>query len=185
MDKKMKVKRVLALVVVIGIAGLMPASILTARAVDNDQSLVLPSPLCDSVRVAAGNKVAFHVYARGVQIYRWDGTAWVFVAPVATLFADANYAGQVGIHYAGPTWESNSGSKVLATRVAGCTPDPTAIAWLRLQSVSTNGPGVFNSVTYIQRVNTQGGVPPATPGESIGAAVEVPYTAEYYFYREE
>ncbi|HSQ20435.1 MAG TPA: DUF3455 domain-containing protein [Blastocatellia bacterium] len=137
------------------------------------------------MRVPAGNKVAFHVYARGVQIYRWDGTTWVFVAPVATLFADANYAAQVGIHYAGPTWESNSGSKVLATRVAGCTPDPTAIPWLRLQSVSTNGPGVFNSVTFIQRVNTKGGVAPAVPGASIGEAAEVPYTAEYYFYREE
>jgi Protein of unknown function (DUF3455) len=185
MNKKMKIGRVIALVVLIGVAALTHASILTVRAVDNDQSLVLPSPLCDKVQVPAGNKVVFHVYARGVQIYRWDGTAWVFVAPVATLFADANYAGQVGIHYAGPTWESNSGSKVVATRVADCTPDSTAIAWLRLQSVSTTGPGVFSSVTYIQRVNTQGGKAPAVPGDSVGASVEVPYTAEYYFYREE
>jgi Protein of unknown function (DUF3455) len=56
---------------------------------------------------------------------------------------------------------------------------------LRLQSVSTTGPGVFSSVTYIQRVNTQGGKAPAVPGDSVGASVEVPYTAEYYFYREE
>lgn len=185
MNKKLKIKRLVALAILIGIAGLTPTSILTVRAVDNDQTLVLPSPLCDMVRVPAGNKVVFHAYARGVQIYRWDGTAWVFVAPVATLFGDANYSGQVGIHYAGPTWESNSGSKVLGTRVAGCTPDAYSIAWLRLQSVSTNGPGVFNSVTYIQRVNTQGGVAPSFPGASIGTAVEVPYTAEYYFYREE
>lgn len=185
MNKMIEIKRLAAMAVLIAVAVLTPTSILTARAVDNDQTLVLPSPLCDGVRVPAGNKVAFHAYARGVQIYRWDGTAWVLVAPAATLFADANYSAQIGIHYAGPTWESNSGSKVLGTRVAGCTPDPTAIAWLRLQSISTNGPGVFNAVTYIQRVNTQGGIPPSFPGGSIGASVEVPYTAEYYFYREE
>jgi hypothetical protein len=38
-------------------------------------------------------------------------------------------------------------------------------------------------VTYVQRVNTTGGLRPAAPGSSIGAVVEVPYTAEYYFYR--
>jgi hypothetical protein len=129
--------------------------------------------------------VAFHTYALGVQIYRWNGTRWVFLEPVATLFADANYHGKVGIHYVGPTWESNSGSKVVARRVADCTPDLTAIPWLRLETVSTEGPGIFNSVTYVQRVNTVGGLAPAAPGSSIGMVVEVPYTAEYYFYRAE
>ena len=185
MNKRIRIKLVIAFVLLIGAAGLAPASMMTARAVDNDQTLVLPSPLCDRVQVPAGNKVSFHVYARGVQIYRWDGKAWVFVAPSATLFADANFTGQVGIHYAGPTWESNSGSTVRATRIADCTPDPTAIPWLRLQSVTTGGPGIFSSVTWVQRVNTQGGVAPATPGDSIGASAEVPYTADYYFYREE
>jgi hypothetical protein len=119
----------------------------------------------------------------GVQIYRWNGASWDFVEPVARLYASANYHGEVGIHYAGPTWESNSGSKVVATRLEGCSPDPTAIPWLLLQTVSTEGPGIFSSVTYIQRVNTVGGLAPAAPGLSIGATVEVPYTAEYYFYR--
>ena len=119
----------------------------------------------------------------GVQIYRWNGTTWEFVAPAAILFADDDYHGQVGTHYAGPTWESNSGSKVVASRVQGCTPDPTAIEWLRLKTVSTEGPGIFDRVTYIQRVDTTGGLAPTAPGPFIGAEVEVPYTAEYYFYR--
>jgi hypothetical protein len=55
------------------------------------------------LRVPAGNKVASHVYAAGVQIYRWDGSSWVFLAPEATLFADYGFHGVVGIHYAGPT----------------------------------------------------------------------------------
>jgi hypothetical protein len=48
---------------------------------------------------------------------------------------------------------------------------------------STEGPGIFDRVTYIQRVNTAGGLPPSGPGPFIGAEEEVPYTAEYYFYR--
>lgn len=145
----------------------------------------LPTPLCDSIRVDAGHEVAFHTYAVGVQVYRWNGTAWVFVEPVASLFADKGYRGQVGTHYAGPTWESNSGSKVIGRRVAGtgCTPDAGAIPWLKLEAVTTDGPGIFNGVTFIQRVNTTGGNAPAAPGTTVGEEARIPYTAEYYFYR--
>jgi Protein of unknown function (DUF3455) len=179
----MKIKRAIARVLLLTVAGVALASIPAARAGDNHHEPDLPSPLCDRLQVPEGNKVAFHVYAQGVQVYRWSGTSWGFVEPVATLFADANYHGKVGIHYVGPTWESNSGSKVVATRLEGCSPDPTAIPWLLLQTVSTDGPGIFNSVTYVQRMNTMGGLAPTAPGSTIGAMAEVPYTAEYYFYR--
>lgn len=177
----MKLKRVIALTALLTVSGLAP-SISAAPA--GDRSPELPSPLCDRVQVAEGNKVAFHAYANGVQVYRWDGFNWVLVQPIATLFANANYQGKVGIHYRGPTWESNSGSKVVGTRLFGCSPDPTAIPWLKLEAVSTSGPGIFGQVTYIQRVNTAGGLAPTYPGSSIGQVIEVPYTAEYYFYRE-
>ena len=178
--RTMKLQRVTGLLL------LLVASVLSVpavRASSDARTPDLPFPLCDSVQVPAGNKVTFHVYALGVQVYRWAGTGWVFVAPVANLFADDNYRGQVGTHYAGPTWESNSGSKVVATRVAGCTPDPTAIPWLRLQTVTTDGPGIFSSVTFVQRVNTRGGLAPTASGSYVGEEVKVPYTAEYYFYR--
>jgi hypothetical protein len=165
------------------LAVLALASISVARAGEGNRAPDLPSPLCDLLRVPPANKVAFHVYALGVQIYRWNGTSWVFVAPSARLFADAEYHGEVGIHYAGPTWESHSGGKVIASRLESCAPDPTAIAWLLLQTVSTEGPGIFDRVAYIQRVNTAGGLPPTAPGPYIGAEEEVPYAADYYFYR--
>jgi Protein of unknown function (DUF3455) len=155
-----------------------------AQAIEDNRAPDLPSPLCDRLQVQGG-RVAFHVYALGVQIYRWNGASWVFVAPSARLYADAEYHGEVGIHYAGPTWESNSGGKVIASRLESCAPDPTAIPWLLLQKVSTEGPGIFHRVTYIQRVNTAGGLPPTAPGPYIGAEEEVPYTAEYYFYRDQ
>ena len=158
------------------------ASITVARASDDNRAPDLPSPLCDRLQVQ-GSRVAFHVYALGVQIYRWNGISWDFVAPSARLFADAEYHAEVGIHYAGPTWESNSGGKVVASRVESCAPDPTAIAWLLLRKVSSEGPGIFDRVAFIQRVNTAGGLPPSGPGPFVGAEEEVPYTAEYYFYR--
>lgn len=140
---------------------------------------------CSSIAVEAGNKLSFHTYARGVQIYRWNGTSWDFVAPRADLFAEKNFFGEVGSHYAGPKWESKSGSIVEARRVlgTGCAPDPTAIAWLLLARINSSGPGIFEPVTFIQRVNTTGGLAPAEAGTSVGQVKEVPYTAEYYFYR--
>jgi hypothetical protein len=174
--------RVIGLIVLLAVAGVALSSIPAAWADDDLQAPDLP-PSCDRLQVQAGHEVAFHVYALGVQIYRWDGDSWEFVAPDAGLFADANYHGEVGIHYVGPTWESNSGSTVVASRVEGCTPDPTAIPWLLLQSVSTDGPGIFSRVTFIQRVNTTGGLAPTEPGSSVGVEEDVPYTAEYYFYR--
>lgn len=140
---------------------------------------------CGSIALGDEFKVAFHAYAKGVQIYKWNGAAWVLEAPRASLFAEDSYFGEIGTHYVGPTWESKSGSKVKAARVlgTGCTPDSTAIAWLLLKKVEASGPGIFARVEYIQRVNTVGGLAPAAPGSELNEVKEVPYTAEYYFYR--
>src|SRR5262245_32243268 len=115
-----------------------------------------------NLRVPEGHKVAFSAYAEGVQIYRWTGTGWVFVAPDAVLYDQDDEV--VGTHYAGPTWESNSGSKVLAMALERATPDPAAIPWLLLGALSSEGPGPFDGVTFIQRVNTTGGLLPSYDG---------------------
>jgi hypothetical protein len=138
---------------------------------------------CENLQIAAENKIAFHVYAEGVQIYRWNGTSWTFVGPEAVLFADARGEGRVGLHYAGPTWESVSGSKVVGTVLERCTPDFDAIPWLLLQAVVNERPGIFHGVTFIQRVNTVGGNAPRDSGDFVGELARVPYTAEYFFYR--
>jgi len=177
-----KITRAVALAALFAFV-LLASAPATLAADEGNRAPDLPAGACDSVRVPAGNKVSSRVYASGVQVYRWNGSEWVFVGPVANLFADHNFRGLVGTHYAGPTWESNSGSKVVARRVAGCTPDPSAIAWLRLETVSTEGPGIFDGVTYVQRVNTTGGLAPSTPGTVAGEEARVPYTTEYYFYR--
>lgn len=81
---------------------------------------------CSDIRAPEGNKLAFRTFATGVQIYRWNGTSWSFVAPSASLHADAAGNAQVGSHYGGPTWESVSGSKVVAAVDRRCTADANA-----------------------------------------------------------
>lgn len=108
--------------------------------------------------------------------------AWVFVAPVATL-SDANKQ-VVGKYYAGPTWESNDGSKVTGKQVAVA---PGGDGNIPLQLVKANpamGSGVMSSVTYIQRLKTKGGVAPAAPCtmNNVGAEQMVSYQADYVFY---
>ena len=157
-----------------------------ARASEGNNGPELPAQ-CSSIQVEEGNKVSFHVYARGVQIYRWNAitSKWDFVAPRATLYAEQNFFGEIGTHYAGPKWESKSGSIVEARRVTGtgCRPDPSAIEWLLLSKFDATGPGIFAKVTFIQRVNTTGGMAPTDSGLTDGEVREIPYTAQYYFYR--
>jgi hypothetical protein len=61
--------------------------------------------------------------------------------------------------------------------------DPTAIPWLLLRATSTDGYGIFTRTTFVQRVNTTGGLAPATPPTQAGQEARVPYTADYYFFR--
>ncbi|MFN8653767.1 MAG: DUF3455 domain-containing protein [Gemmatimonadales bacterium] len=138
---------------------------------------------CDSLAAPPETRLIARLFATGDQIYRWDGQAWVFVAPSARLYLTPFGRGQVGIHYAGPTWESLSHSKVVGAVSKRCTPDTRAIPWLLLTAVSSTGPGLFDGVTAIQRLSTTGGLAPSAPGATIGQTANVPYTAEYRFYR--
>lgn len=134
-----------------------------------------------------GELLLFRAFAKGVQIYECAGGSpgprWVFKAPEADLADGRN--NPLGIHYAGPTWESNDGSKVVGRVVASVdAPDPGAIAHLLLEAESHAGDGVFAKVRSIQRLQTAGG---RAPGEGCSAKelkrqARVPYSATYYFY---
>src|SRR5436190_3265760 len=133
------------------------------------------------IAVPAGNKVHFHGFGVGVQIYTWNGTSWGAAVPEAILF---HAEGVVTIHFAGPTWQSNSGSTVVgALPPKAVTVDANAIPWLRLDAKNPVGPGIFADTTFIQRVNTTGGKAPSADGAFVGQVARVPYTADYFFYR--
>lgn len=137
---------------------------------------------CDSLRAPAGNHFLAKLYARGYQIYRWDGAGWVFVEPSARLYPGPFGIIQVGTHYAGPTWESISGSKVVGAVSKRCPSSTGSIPWLLLSAVSNEGRGIFGKVTLIQRLNTTGGQAPSQAGSTLGQMANVSYTAEYAFY---
>ena len=166
----------------VGALALLLAGGLTALANDN-RAPEVP----DEIAVGDTNKVHFHGYAVGVQIYTWNGTDWGNAVPRATLFdADGNVVIQ---HFGtpnGPGWRSNSGSEVV-----GKLPpkkvivDRTAIPWLLLAAIPdlTHGPGILADTSFVHRVNTVGGLAPKEPGAFVGQVAEVPYNADYFFYR--
>jgi FtsP/CotA-like multicopper oxidase with cupredoxin domain len=139
-------------------------------------------PGCEKLPAPAGSTLVLRAFGVGVQIYRWDGATWRFVNPSATLYADAKGRGKVADHFGGPTWKSNSGGSVVGTVADRCTPDAASIPWLSLTAVA-DGPGVFQNVTFIQRLNTVGGNAPSEQGSVVGQPAEVPYTADYLFYQ--
>lgn len=140
---------------------------------------------CTQLQVPEGSNISFHVFGVGFQVYRWDGTQWKFSNPEANLFADAGQSALVGTHFsepgAKPNWLTTSGSRVIGTLATRCTVNANAIDWVKL-SADNSGTGVFNQTTFIQRLNTVGGLAPTTPGTVVGQEFKSPYTADYYFY---
>ena len=162
----------------IALLALGAAAALSAHAQTDNRAPEVPFQLS----VGTTNKVHFHGFGVGFQVYTWNGASWGSAVPDATLFdEDGNI---VAAHFAGPTWMSNSGS-----RVQGALPptavivDTNSIPWLRLAALNPEGPGVFAETTFIQRVNTSGGKAPSTPGVFIGQVARIPYTADYFFFR--
>ena len=144
----------------------------------------------ENLKVPAGQTLSLVSPATGVQIYecgasRTDPTKfeWVFKAPEADLF---DLSGKrIGKHYAGPTWESNDGSKVVGeVKARDDGPSASAIPWLLLSAKSTSGSGAFSRTQAIQRLYTVGGKAPAAAcGKGqLGKEARVPYKATYYFY---
>ncbi len=127
----------------------------------------------------------------GVQIYQCASTpagfAWTFVAPRANL---TDNRGRVIIsHFGGPTWQANDGSKVVGKTVSSVTVSPRAIPWLLLSATTTPAPqggGLLADASFVQRLFTVGGLAPAAStcnAQTVGARAEVPYTAEYVFWK--
>jgi hypothetical protein len=137
---------------------------------------------CEKLGAPVGSTLLLHGYGIGVQIYHWNGTSWGTATPSATIFADQAGTGKLADHFGGPTWQSTSGSKVVGTVAERCPVDPASIPWLSLTGIA-DGAGIFADVNFIQRLYTVGGNAPSTPGSVIGQEAQIPYTADYLFYK--
>ncbi len=143
----------------------------------------------ESLKAPAGEEVILVAQATGTQIYVCQAGAdqkfaWVFKAPEAEL-TDAT-GKKIAHHFAGPTWKHVDGSEVKAKVAAKQdAPKPEAIPWLLLSATNHTGEGIFSRVTSIQRIHTEGGMPPEAKycdGANAGKEVGTAYAADYYFY---
>jgi Protein of unknown function (DUF3455) len=138
-------------------------------------------PVPANLAVPAGNALLLKASAKGVQIYTCKPEGWVLKAPEAELFDEEGR--KIGHHSGGPTWELADGGAVIG-EVKEKAPADGTIPWLLLAKKSTRGEGAFSRVTFIQRLETQGGKAPADGCDAghQGAEVRVDYTASYSFY---
>ena len=143
-----------------------------------------------SIEALSGNKPQLSVHAIGDQIYACSldsGTyAWKWQAPDAKLFDPQNQQ-VLGSHGAGPIWEYRDGSSVTAKMTQKVdSPDKSAVPWLLLEVTGHKGTGLLGKTGYILRINTKGGMAPATgcDGNHLGAKTRVPYSADYNYYNQ-
>jgi len=141
----------------------------------------------EQIKAPAGYSPVLTVHAKGDQIYQCSVNkgeySWQTLAPDAKLF-DAQ-GKIVGNHTAGPLWEYKEGSRVVGRVVKKIDVAPDAsISWLLVEVVSHKGDGLLSNVSYINRINTQGGLPPVSGcgANHLGREKRVAYTADYVFY---
>jgi hypothetical protein len=174
------------------------------------QTLTPPSVPAE-IQVPAGNTVYLKAYAEGTQNYvclpSGSGLAWKFQGPQATLFLKLRWFNsevrqQIMTHFLSPnpmeggtaraTWQSSIDTSLVWAVKVGESSDssfvaPGAIPWFLLDAVGTQhgptGGAMLTPTTYIQRVNTTGGIMPPNGCSVVGSIAFVPYTAEYVFYR--
>jgi Protein of unknown function (DUF3455) len=130
------------------------------------------------------NKIVATLRGVGKQVYDCNdsGTGYTFREPIAELFTSRG--APAAIHGKGPFWANVDGSHVDGSgAVAAPTPSsPQNVPWLLLVGTPTpNTTGVFSNVTFIQRIDTRGGVAPAGPCTA-KKTVSVDYTANYVFW---
>ena len=142
------------------------------------------------------------------------GVAFMLFTPQATLFSDDGK--QITTHFFSPNpFEHNTNPAVSAAGMIRATWQhsrdtsavwgqvkpgnsssdpgfvaPNAIAWLLVTVVGgqdgPTGGDTLTETTFIQRLNTSGGVAPSTGCTSstdVGNLAFVPYTADYFFYK--
>lgn len=173
------------------------------------------SPIPANLQVPDGHALVLKTRASGTQNYvclpgASGQPAWSFLGPQATVFVSLPYLSngqrwQVMTHFLSmnpaengtprPTWQSSTDSSTIWGKAAASSTDPAyvapgAIPWLLVQIVGAqmgpnNGMTGLTGITYIQRLNTAGGVAPATgcDATNYGKVALVPYETDYYFYQ--
>ena len=174
---------------------------------------VTPPPVPPAIKVEAGNRPFLEGHGVGTQNYiclpcpnpstpatqcpDTSGFAWLLFTPEATLFND--HGKQLTTHFFSPnpaedgtiraTWQDSRDSSIVWGGRAIAAPVADAVPWLLLPMAGTQegptGGDTLTATTFIQRVNTVGGVAPSdgcSELADVGAKAFKPYTADYIFY---
>jgi Protein of unknown function (DUF3455) len=154
----------------------------------SQQSVTEHRHIPDILKVPEGNVLLLRAFGRGVQKYACPVSPTSKAVPHAILLERQGHEGDlVAIHFGGPTWEALDGSSVVGDAANAkhfTAPDPDGVDWLLLPAKSSAGNGLFSRITYIQRLFTDGGKPPAKGCDEAGSQTEimVEYSAQYFFY---
>lgn len=198
-------RNVLAFVCAMALAVVSLLSLLQPARADD----LAPPTVPANLHVPAGNKLFLIGHAIGTQNYIClpadGGVKFTLFTPQATLFKGDK---QITTHYFGPNpaeggviraaWQHSKESSTVWGRVMDghSSADPAyvapgAIPWLLVTVVGAQGgdkgSDKLEKTTYIQRLNTAGGVAPTTGCTTtvdIGNRAYAPYTADYYFYKQ-
>src|SRR5262249_10492503 len=197
----MNTKRTLAAIAVLATCVAAPAPVGAGE--------ITPPPVPTNIQAPADTRAFFAAHAVGTQNYSCvpsatspSGFAWSLYGPQATLFDDE--VEQVATHFLSPnpheagtpraTWQHARDTRAVWAAMIQQSSDsayvaPGSIPWFLLQvfgaQAGPTGGDRLTRATYIQRVNTYGGVAPSTgcgAATDLGRKVLVPYEADYIFY---
>ena len=190
-------------------AGVVALGTAFAVAVQAGHDRVTPPPVPAILEVEEGNEAFLVGHAIGTQNYvclpSGNAFAWSLFTPEAVLFDDDDR--QIITHDFGPNpfeagtptravWRHSRDTSTVWGRGVQSSTDsqfvaPGAIPWLLVNvkdvgaQAGPTGGRRLTKTTFIHRVNTTGGVAPATgcaQSGDVGSRAFVPYTADYFFY---
>jgi hypothetical protein len=167
---------------------------------------ITPPSVPADIQVDAGSRAFFEGHAVGTQNYVCLpvglGFAWTLFTPEATLFSAKDQ--QVATHFLSPNpleagtpraaWQHSRDTSTVWAKLVRQSTDPAFVApdsipWFLLDVVGAQygptGGAALTAAHQIQRLNTVGGVAPATgcvAATDVGKKTFVPYEADYIFY---
>ena len=198
------------LIVPIACATALPMALTISLAHSAHADAIGVPPVPGNIQVLAPNTPYLVGHATGTQNYvclpSGAGFKFTLFTPEATLFNENGK--QIITHYFSPnpeesgqpvraTWQSLDTSTVWGSVGPNDSSSdsafvkPGAIAWLKVTVVGNHegpsGGDKLTETTFIQRLNTHGGLAPPTGCASlsdVGREAFMPYTADYFFYKD-